>query len=285
MGVGEGRAVWLASVRPAHSRVKKAPPKPRLQALPHHRPFLAYNAKHHAVPQSSACRHHMVAERPLLCGPDPTQCGSRLLIEAVGLELDTVRPPHVEGVQHHEVLRFRVDGRPLPGGSDPGPADLEPPVGTVNVGEPRGSTTSPSARATVANGSVTPAPCSRSAVSTDARILVGRPDRVRVPLEDLSPGANLDQPRQVVCPQWLEPHVLSLEYHRLMIMSVLRSIPSTQVVADGRTNTRECRHEDSANDSRNVTKIYRMIELDQQGMLPSPPTAVPPNAAQYEACA
>jgi hypothetical protein len=77
----------------------------------------------------------VVAQDALEAGRERGQGGARALVTGVGLELDPDAIERLEGVSHHQQLRLDV-GAAAPGAQvQPGPADLDHPVGGADVEE------------------------------------------------------------------------------------------------------------------------------------------------------
>ena len=66
---------------------------------------------------------------PSKVAPMPRIARAGLLVQGVGLQLDTAAAERTERVAEHEQLGLRVDGRPLDHRVEPRPADLDPKVG------------------------------------------------------------------------------------------------------------------------------------------------------------
>jgi hypothetical protein len=98
-------------------------------------PFGVDDAEPDSVADAAALGDEVVAEDAFLFGADTEDGGARLHIQDVGFEFDAEAVQVFEGMTEHQVFGFRVDGRSLVAGRDPGGSNFETPVLRIDVHE------------------------------------------------------------------------------------------------------------------------------------------------------
>lgn len=106
-----------------------------MQAMFHFGPLARENAEVDGIAHTASRSDEVLAKRAFFFCADAENGVPRLLIERVGLELDTNALADIECVLEHEELRFGITGGTLPGGGDPGGSDFSFAVGDVDVHE------------------------------------------------------------------------------------------------------------------------------------------------------
>src|SRR6185437_1536085 len=101
-----------------------------LQAGFHIGPFGVKDAEVDRMPEAASGRDHVIAEGAFLTRADAEDCRAGTFVERIRFQLDPNAAELLEGVLQQQIFCFRVDGRALPRGSDPRPADLHTMVGS-----------------------------------------------------------------------------------------------------------------------------------------------------------
>ena len=89
------------------------PSKPRLEPRTNRRPFVVQNTVVNRVSEPPIVRHHVAPEDTFFNRAQSKHCIPRLLIQNIGLELDSHAVPHIERVAKHQIFRFGIDVSPL----------------------------------------------------------------------------------------------------------------------------------------------------------------------------
>src|SRR5207247_676531 len=110
-----------------------------LQPALHLGPLLGDDREIDRITPRAVLVDHVAAQDSLLLGSNPANGGARAGVQGAGLELDTQAVPTLERTPEHQILGLGVGTGALPLGVQPGPADLDPPVGRAGASEPGAS--------------------------------------------------------------------------------------------------------------------------------------------------